>query len=235
MTFIFALLAGVLSTLSPCVLPILPIIVSSALQSKVKGLIALVMGLSLSFAIMGTFISYAAMLWGFDTDLIKNVGAAMVLFFGLVMVIDKWNQKFVEITSRFTDKGNNKIATFEANGAKGQFLLGILLGVVWVPCVGPTLGSAIGLAVSGDGFLSAFVTMLIFGIGAGIPLLLIGLFSSRFSNRDALRTGSAKAKKILGYMLILIAVLVLTGADKQVEIFLLSITPDWLNDLTTRF
>jgi cytochrome c-type biogenesis protein len=235
MDFFLALLAGVLSTLSPCVLPILPIIVSSALQDKAKGLIALVLGLSISFAIMGTFISYSAMMWNFDTNIIRNVSAVLILFFGLIMILDKWNMKFIEITSKLTNKGNDKLATHDSKGIKGQFSLGLLLGMVWVPCVGATLGTAIGLAVNGDSMVSAFITMLFFGIGAGLPLLLVGFASNLFKNKTSISLGAGKAKKILGFMLVLISLLVLTGFDKQLEILLLNNTPDWLLDLTTKF
>jgi len=254
MDYFFSLLAGILSTLSPCVLPILPIIVSSALQEKSKGLIALVLGLSLSFAVMGTFISYSAIAWGFDTDIIRNISAYLILFFGLVLVIDKLNIKFVEITSKLTNKGNEKLATYNATGIKGQFILGGLLGFVWVPCVGATLGTAIGLAVNGESMVTAFTIMLAFGLavngesmvtaftimlafglGAGIPLLLVGFASNLFNNKRSISLGAGKIKKILGFMLILISLLVLTGFDKQVEILLLNSTPDWLTDLTTKY
>ena len=235
MSFIFAFIAGLLSTLSPCVLPILPIIVSSALQNKIKGLIALVFGLSLAFAVMGTFISYSAMIWGFDTNIIKMISAGLLLFFGLVLIIDKLNLKFVEWSSKLTNKGNEKIATYEANGVKGQFVLGLLLGMVWIPCVGPTLGAAIGLAMNGDSLLTAFSTMIFFGFGAGLPLLLIGFASTKFKDKQKISSKASKSKKILGFMLILISVLILTGFDKQLEILLLDLTPEWLNNLTTKF
>jgi cytochrome c biogenesis protein CcdA len=235
MDFFFAFLAGILSTLSPCVLPILPIIVSSSLQERKIGLIALVLGLSISFAIMGTFISYSAMAWGFDTDIIRNVSATLILFFGLIMIIDKLNLKFIEITSKLTNKGNNKLAIYDSTGLKGQFGLGLLLGMVWIPCVGATLGTAIGLAVNGESMTSAFITMLSFGIGAGLPLLLIGFASNLFKNKKLISFSAVKAKKFLGYMLIIISLLVLTGFDKQVEIFLITHAPDWLIDLTTAF
>lgn len=235
MDFFLAFLAGILSTLSPCVLPILPIIASSALQDKKIGLIALVLGLSISFAIMGTLISYSAMAWGFDTNIIRNVSAYLILFFGLIMVIDKLNLKFIEITSKLTNKGNDKLSNHDSTGIKGQFGLGLLLGMVWIPCVGATLGTAIGLAVNGESMVSAFITMISFGIGAGLPLLLIGFASNLFKNKKSISIGAGKAKKFLGYMLIIISLLVLTGFDKQVEIFLITHTPDWLLDLTTMF
>ena len=231
----FSFLAGVLSTLSPCVLPILPIIISSSLQYRTKGLLLLVAGLALSFAFTGTFITYATMLFNFDITYIKYTSAILLLVFGLIIVVDKFNEKFVALMSKLTAKGNEKIATYEANSAKSQFVLGLLLGFVWTPCVGATLGTAISFAIQGDSLLMAFITMLIFSIGASVPLLVIGFFSNKVIGKFNLNQNANKAKKILGYILILLSIMILTGYDKQLETFLVELMPEWLSDLTTAF
>ncbi|WP_435273844.1 cytochrome c biogenesis CcdA family protein [Psychrobium sp. nBUS_13] len=166
--FFFSFVAGVLSTLSPCVLPILPIIISSALQQSKNGLLALILGISLSFAVTGSLISFAAIAWDFDISVIKTISAVILLTFGLIILIDPLNQKFTQLASRLMSRGNNKVATYEATGVSGQFILGALLGFVWTPCVGPTLGAAISLAIQGDSLPIVFAIMLIFGLGAGV-------------------------------------------------------------------
>jgi len=231
--FIFSFLAGVLSTLSPCVLPILPIIVSSALQEQLKGLLALVFGLSLSFAITGTLLSYSAMLWDFDISSIKTFSAGLLLLFGLIIIFDKLNEKFVAFASILTNKGNQKLSGFKASGTVGQFMLGALLGFVWTPCVGPTLGAAISFAIQGENMFSAFVTMLIFGIGAGLPLLFIAMMSGKLLNRQKIAVNAVRMKKAMGAFLIVISVGIFTGYDKVVETYLIEISPDWLTTLTT--
>lgn len=235
LSFFFSFLAGILSTLSPCVLPILPIIIASSLQYKTKGLLALVFGLSLSFAFTGTFITYATMLFDFDITYIKYVSASLLLFFGLIIVIEKFNQKFVSVMSSLTAKGNEKISNFEANSARGQFILGLLLGFVWTPCVGATLGTAISFAIQGENLFMAFLVMLIFSIGAALPLLVIGFFSNKVIGKYNLNKNALIVKKVLGYILIILSLLILTGYDKELETFLVNSMPNWLSDLTTAY
>ena len=231
----FSFLAGLLSTLSPCVLPILPIIIASSMQYKIKGLLLLVLGLGVSFAFTGTFITYATMLFDIDITYIKYISATLLLVFGLIIVIDSLNKKFITLMSRITDKGNEKLSSYKADSPQGQFILGLLLGFVWTPCVGATLGTAISFAIQGDSLPYAFLTMLIFSIGAVIPLLIIGFFSNKIVGKYNLNKNANKAKKILGYVLVILSIMILTGWDKNVETFLVEIMPMWLTDLTTAF
>ncbi|MCG7531810.1 cytochrome c biogenesis CcdA family protein [Psychrobium sp. MM17-31] len=231
--FFFSFIAGVLSTLSPCVLPILPIIISSALQQSKNGLLALILGISLSFAVTGSLISAAAIAWDFDITIIKTISASLLLTFGLIILIDPLNQKFSQVASQLMSRGNNKVATYEASGVSGQFILGALLGFVWTPCVGPTLGAAISLAIQGDSLPMVFAVMLIFGAGAGVPLLALGAVSGKVINRDKLNKHVNVTKKLLGAFLVLIALTILFGYDRQLETFLVELMPDWLTDLTT--
>jgi len=231
--FFFSFVAGVLSTLSPCVLPILPIIISSALQHSRKGLLALIMGISLSFAVTGSLISFAAISWDFDITIIKTLSASLLLIFGLIILIDPLNQKFTQVTSKLMSRGNSKVATYEANGVSGQFILGLLLGFVWTPCVGPTLGAAISLAIEGDSLAYVFSIMLVFGLGAGLPLLALGSLSGKIINREKLGQYVNSMKKVLGVFLVLIALTILLGYDRHLETLLVELMPDWLTDLTT--
>jgi cytochrome c-type biogenesis protein len=234
-SFFFSFMAGVLSTLSPCVLPILPIIITSSLQYKTKGLLLLILGLAISFAFTGTFITYATMLFDFDITYIKNISAVLLLIFGLIIVVDKFNEEFVFLMSKLTAKGNEKIASYEANSARSQFILGLLLGFVWTPCVGATLGTAISFAIQGESLFIAFLIMLVFSIGAALPLLIIGFFSNKIIGKYNLNKNANKIKKVLGYILILLSVMILTGYDKELETFLVELMPEWLSDLTTSF
>jgi cytochrome c-type biogenesis protein len=111
------------------------------------------------------------------------------------------------------------------------------LGAVWTPCVGPTLGAASLLAAQGRDLPQVAASMLVFGVGAALPLLIIGLLS-----REALQRWRKRAlpvshamKAALGVLLILIGACVLAGFDKHLETVLVNASPQWLTDLTTRF
>jgi cytochrome c biogenesis protein CcdA len=119
----------------------------------------------------------------------------------------------------------------------GQLLVGLLLGVVWSPCVGPTLGAATTLASQGKNLWQIAILMLIFGTGAAIPLIVLGLLSraTLVKMRGRLLSAGKLGKQLLGAVMVCLGVLIATGADKSVEVFILDHTPDSLTALTTRF
>src|SRR5208282_3225688 len=122
-------------------------------------------------------------------------------------------------------------------GISGQFWFGVLLGAVWSPCVGPTLGAASLLAAQGRNLPQVVITMFVFGIGAALPLLLLGLLSREAMARwrTRLRSAGQVTKVGLGIVFVAIGALVLTGLDKSIEAALVAASPQWLTDLTTRF
>jgi cytochrome c-type biogenesis protein len=110
----------------------------------------------------------------------------------------------------------------------------MLLGVVWSPCVGPTLGATITLASQGQDLVHASLMMALFGVGAGIPLILLGMLSRQAMKfRDRMLIAGKAGKKVLGSLLLAMGVLIITGADKNIEILILKNSPDWLIQLTT--
>lgn len=126
---------------------------------------------------------------------------------------------------------------FSTAGLAGQFGVGLLLGAVWSPCVGPTLGAASVLAAQGQSLGLVAATMALFGIGAGLPLALLGLVSRQAMNRwrDRLIGGGKGMKIAFGLLFVVIGLSIVTGLDKRIETTLVQISPDWLTTLTTRF
>ncbi|MFZ1149243.1 MAG: cytochrome c biogenesis protein CcdA, partial [Xanthobacteraceae bacterium] len=116
-------------------------------------------------------------------------------------------------------------------------LVGLLLGAVWSPCVGPTLGAASILAAQGRDLGGVAATMLAFGVGAALPLAALGLLSREalLRWRTHLLSGGARAKMLFAVALVAIGVMVLTDLDKRIETFAVNESPQWLTDLTTRF
>ncbi|MGL4198766.1 MAG: cytochrome c biogenesis protein CcdA, partial [Allorhizobium sp.] len=119
---------------------------------------------------------------------------------------------------------------------KGQFLVGLLLGAVWSPCVGPTLGAASLMASRGENLLQVTTTMVAFGVGAALPLLLLGMLSREAlaRSRNRLLTIGQTGKALMGGLLVITGGLVVSGFDKSIEIWLLELAPEWLIDMTTR-
>lgn len=119
----------------------------------------------------------------------------------------------------------------------GQFGLGLLLGAVWSPCVGPTLGAASLLAAKGENLGAVALTMFGFGIGAALPLMALGLLSreAMMRTRGRLVEAGKGGKMLLGLLLVAIGLLVATGLDKRLETVLVDASPAWLTELTTRY
>jgi cytochrome c biogenesis protein CcdA len=236
-SFLFAFLAGVLSTLSPCVLPLIPIIIGAATNQHRLGPLALAGGLTLSFAVIGTILAGLGASIGIAQDGFRFFAAIIMGLIGVVLISTHLQERFAVAMSGISGAGNTLLSKVSIDGLFGQFLIGILLGLVWTPCVGPTLGAAITLASQGKDLEKIVFVMLVFGLGAGLPLALLGVLSRNVLMKAKGTLGHAGkfGKQFLGGFLILISGLVLTGLDKPVEAFLLKHSPAWLTDLTTMF
>lgn len=236
-TYGLGFVAGALSTLSPCVLPLVPVLLASAVGAHRWGAFALGTGLALSFAIVGTILATLGASLGFDPDLLRIGGAVILAIFGLVLLTPPLQNAFARVASGLSDSGNQLLAHTTADGFSGQLLVGLLLGVVWSPCVGPTLGAATTLASQGKNLWQIAILMLIFGTGAAIPLIVLGLLSraTLVKIRGRLLSAGKLGKQLLGAVMVCLGVLIATGADKSVEVFILDHTPDSLTALTTRF
>jgi cytochrome c-type biogenesis protein len=230
-------LAGVLSILSPCVLPLVPIIVGSAINTHRFGPYALALGLAVSFTIIGVFLATLGASLGIDQDLFRNIAAVLLIAFGIILLSSQLQASFATITAGVGNSGQSVLNKLSANSLGGQFVLGLLLGVVWSPCVGPILGATVTLASQGQQLGHVTLVMAIFGLGAGLPLILLGLLSRQAMQkvRNQLFTAGKIGKQILGGMMLAIGVMILTGFDKQLETILVQAAPEWLNDLSTRF
>lgn len=236
-TYALGLLAGVLSILSPCVLPLIPVLVASAVNAHRWGALALGIGLALSFTVVGIFIATLGASLGLDPDTFRSIGAVILALFGLILLLPRLQEGFARAAASLSDSGQQLLSRITLQGLTGQFLVGTVLGVVWSPCVGPTLGAATTLASQGRNLAQIGLLMLIFGIGAAAPLVLLGSLSRagmvRMRGR-LLRTGRY-GRQLFGLVMLVLGVLIATGADKPVEAWILDRSPDWLTALTTRF
>ncbi len=232
-----ALLAGLLSILSPCVLPLLPLVLGAAASQHRFGPALLALGVALSFVAIGLFVATIGFSIGLDNSVFRLVAAALMLVAGLVLIAPPLQEKLAAAAGPLSDRIDSAFRGAPATGALGQFGLGLVLGAVWSPCVGPTLGAASVLAARGENLGQVAATMSAFGLGAALPLLALGALSRQLMLRwrDQLLRAGKYAKQALGALLILLGGLILAGLDKSVEAALVSASPAWLTDLTTRF
>src|SRR5215813_4045684 len=235
-SLVLALVAGMLSILSPCVLPILPIVLGAAASERKWGPVALAIGLSLSFVAIGLFVATVGFAVGLDTEVFRYVAAVLMLAVGLVLLLPGFQTQLAVASGPIANWADARFSGVRS-GASGQFWVGVLLGAVWSPCVGPTLGAASLLAAQGRDLGQVGITMFAFGLGAALPLLVLGVVSreAMMRWRNQLMAASHGVKVALGVLFIVIGLLVLLGFDKKIEALLVDASPQWLTDLTTRF
>jgi len=230
-------LAGALSTLSPCVLPLLPLVLSAAHARHAFGPLALSLGLALSFAAIGLFVATLGFALGLDADLFRTLSALIMLILALVMIAsaapDGLKLQFGGVTHWI----HVRFANLSWDGWQGQFFTGLLLGALWSPCVGPILGAASLLASQRQDLAFVTASMLLFGLGASLPLLVLGMISQSAGEKlkARLRLSGQSARVIFAFLLVLISLLTLSGWDKKLETILVDLSPEWLTQLTTRF
>ena len=232
-----AFLAGLLSILSPCVLPLLPLVLGAAASEHRWGPVALAAGLALSFVSIGLFVATIGFSVGLDGGVFRTAGAILLLTIGVVLIVPRLQAGFAVAAGPASNWAEQRFSGFSKAGLWGQFGVGLLLGAVWSPCVGPTLGAASVLAAQSRDLGRVALTMALFGIGAAMPLLLLGLLSREtiMRWRGMLTGAGAAAKSSLGLILVVTSLAVLLGLDKAIETALVDASPEWLTTLTTRY
>ena len=231
-----AFLAGILSLLSPCVLPLLPLVLGAAATEHRLGPVALAAGLALSFVVIGLFVATIGFAIGLDGAVFRIGGAIMLVAIGLVLMVPAAQERVAVMAGPMSHWTESRFGGFSTAGLTGQFGVGVLLGAVWSPCVGPTLGAASLLASQGRDLGAVALTMLLFGLGAALPLLLLGTLSREMLMRWRNRMmGVGKGlKAALGLILIATGLAIVLGYDKVLQTGLVNASPAWLTDLTTR-
>jgi cytochrome c-type biogenesis protein len=232
-----AFAAGLLSILSPCVLPLVPIVLGAAVSAHAYGAVALAAGLALSFTVLGLLLALVGFSLGIDAGMFRVAAAAIMIVLGVILVVPSWQARLAAAGGPVSGWADRRFGGFASSGLAGQFAIGLLLGAVWSPCVGPTLGAASLLASQGHDLLQVALTMIVFGIGAALPLFLLGLLSraTLMRVRSRLMSAGKLGKGLLGAAFIVIGVAIVSGADKRVEAALVDASPAWLTELTTSF
>ncbi|MEO9572778.1 MAG: cytochrome c biogenesis CcdA family protein [Tateyamaria sp.] len=234
MEFVFAYLAGLLTLINPCVLPVLPIVLVSALNADRYGPVALAAGMSVSFVTFGLLITAFGPVIGLTQDTIAQAGAVLMILFGIVLVVPMFARQFEMATAGFASQADSRMNDVDASGKKGQFLGGLLLGAVWSPCIGPTLGGAIALASQGKNFGYAGLIMVFFAMGVSTLIIGLGLGAREAirTRAQSLRGIAERSKPILGITFIAVGLMLFFQIHHIIEAWALEVMPIWLQDLS---
>lgn len=229
---LLALAAGGLTTLSPCVFPLLPLVVGGSLQGHRAGPLAMGLGMTLSFALIGLLVGLAGPALGIDGDSVRYTGGWLLLILGGVMLIPALGERFSSLVTPLASGADQLSGKLNAGSLGGALLLGALLGLIWSPCSGPLLAAALTLVATEGGALRGTLILGAFGAGAATPLVLAA-YASRagFSRARNWVLGHAKTmKNAFGALLVLLGIAILLGWDKRLEAMILPLLPDaWVN------
>ncbi len=224
--------AGVLTVLSPCVLPLVPIAVASALQRHRLGPVALALGLAASSWAVGLL--FATLGLALERDVLRVVVATLLVLFGAAPLSARLESRLARLAGPLVARAAAGLARLTPSGWHGQVVVGVLLGALWIPCAGPTLGAAIVLAAAGTDLPAAAVVMGAFSLGATVPLLALAYGTRGVLVRRA--PGVARiGRPAVAAALIVVGLLALSGGDRAIEARLVQAMPLWLVDLATLF
>ncbi len=207
-----ALLEGFALIISPCILPVLPLIFAGSIEGSKRRPIGILIGFIISFALF-TFFARKLVTWfNIDLDLIRYVSFSILILLGLIMVSNYLTEKFDRLTAGFANLGTSLTQKNSRQDLIGGIGFGALIGLIWTPCAGPILAAVIVQSILQESSIASFFTIMAFGIGVTIPIAaLIFCGRSILNKLNFLQRNSELIRKILGVIIILAVVGMLFG------------------------
>ncbi|OGM04143.1 hypothetical protein A2715_04055 [Candidatus Woesebacteria bacterium RIFCSPHIGHO2_01_FULL_39_32] len=228
---IFAFIGGVVTILSPCILPILPVVLSSSLTGGKKRPLGVVTGFILSFTFFTLFLSLIVKSLGIPADSLRSFSIVVIALFGIGLLLPNFRtllEKFFTYFSRFGPKGSGEAGFF------GGVLIGASVGLVWTPCVGPILASIISLAITGTVSGQAALITFFYSFGTAIPMLAIVYGGRNLLNKIPwLTRNTIKIQKAFGVLMILTALAIFFNFDRKFQTYILDKFPNYGIGLTS--
>jgi cytochrome c biogenesis protein CcdA/thiol-disulfide isomerase/thioredoxin len=226
---LFAFAAGVVTVLAPCILPVLPIVLSGGAVQGRRRPWGIILGVVLSFSVFTLALSWAVQQLGLSPNFSRNFGITVLAALGLLFLIPDAMTRFESwMSARFSRSGQPT----QRHGFGGGFLLGLSLGAVWTPCAGPVLAGVVAAAQTQqiDGRLVGITVA--YAIGAALPMGLIAALGQRIVARVRwLSQRLNRVQQIFGLVLILVSLLMASNVDRRIQAWIIERTPNWLPQL----
>lgn len=230
---LFAFVAGVVTILSPCILPILPIVLSSSIghqQTSKRRPLGVVVGFVASFTFFTLFLSSIVNLTGISADSLRLLSVIVIAGFGVSLLIpqvQKLTEQLFTKLAQFAPQSQNRSGFF------GGIIVGLSLGLLWTPCVGPILASVISLAITGSVTTEAALITFAYSLGTAIPMFTIMYGGQNLLHRIPwLLTNTEKIQKVFGILMILTAIGILNNIDRKFQTYILTTFPQYGTGLT---
>lgn len=228
---VFAFVAGIVTILSPCILPILPIVLSGSVTGGKRKPFGVITGFIISFTFFTLFLSTLVKIFNIPPDSLRLISVFIITVFGITLIYPKWQQISEFIFSRLANKINPSRQIND--GFAGGILIGLSLGLLWTPCVGPILASIITLAIAGTVTSTTFFITLAYSTGTAIPMLAI-TYGGRalLQKHPFLLQNSARIQKVFGAVMIVTALAIFFNFDRKFQTFILEKFPQYGANLT---
>jgi cytochrome c biogenesis protein CcdA/thiol-disulfide isomerase/thioredoxin len=228
--YLFAFLSGLVTIAAPCIWPLLPIVLSTTAAGGRRKPLGVTLGIITSFAFFTLTISYIVKVIPLDLDKLRLFAVVVIGFFGLTLIIPKLNQVVEGAVSRLS--GRFTRGKTQGNGLVSGFITGAALGIVWSPCAGPILATIATLAATQKVDAAVVLVTIAYVAGVGVPLFLFSLLGQRvFSKTRKISKYTGRVQQIFGVIMILTAILILTGQDRVIQAKLLDAFPSYSNFL----
>lgn len=227
---LFAFVAGIVTILSPCILPVLPILLSTAVGGGRKRPLGVVSGFVVSFTFFTLALATLVRACGLPPSTLRTIAIGVVGAFGLIMLLPQLSILWERVTSRFAFAGSNN-ATREGFG--GGLIIGLSLGLLWAPCVGPIMASVITLAATGTITTSIVLLTLAYSLGTAVPMLLL-LYGGGWVTRALpfLRARTALIQRVFGGLMVLLSLAMFFNVDRAFQSWVLTTFPSYGTGLT---
>lgn len=226
---LFSFLAGIATVLSPCILPLLPIILSSSDSSGKQRPLGVVTGFVASFTFFTLFLSLLVRLSGIPADSMRLLSIVILAGFGASLLIPGFQAKLEMLFSRLGAFAPKK----QHAGFVGGLLVGFSLGLLWTPCVGPILAAVISLAITGTVTAQAALITFAYALGTALPMFLIMMAGSAALQKVPwLVKNTGRIQKAFGILMILTALAILLNIDRSFQIWILTAFPSYGAGLT---
>ena len=232
---IYSFFSGLITILSPCIWPILPIVFSFSVSRPGKSRpLGITLGIIVSFTILTLSLSFLVRSLGINPNLFRYLAVIVIVFFGLSLIypiLGSFIESKISRWLNFTTKFKSPTAGTFLSG----FITGLSLGALWTPCAGPILATVVTLASSGQISLTTMAVTLVYISGVGIPLFIFSLFGQQlFSRLHFVSALTSKIQRIFGIIMIATAVLILFNLDTIIQTTILNRFP-FLNFSPTNF
>lgn len=225
---VFAFLAGIATVLSPCILPVLPAILSASASGGKGRPLGVILGLIASFVFFTLALTTLVQALGLSANVLRYIAIAVIGLFGLILFIPALGDRFAMLTSSVANFGTNLQTRSKSAGSgfASGLIIGAALGLVWTPCAGPILAAITTLVATQQVTFQIFLLTCAYSLGAALPLFAIAYTSQRVLSISSISKYSERIRQVFGALMLLTAVALFFNWDVAYQQSIIKYIPE---------